>query len=380
MTDTYVPELPFQADRSNFGAMLETQEAKIPLYKRRALKKLNWQPKPLELPAQSDLHVSRITKEAIQQELVHLSKKEASNYITQFDYSFPNQSIHEILQSKYQDHHIDLVNTERGFSSSKIVRINGVSKGILKKVLPPETLFTFHWDEVVSHLDLTQGDTLAEKVQILFITYPNQISYSSYPFCNFAQREKLAYVIGEDLGVPYTEVIEASDGIFSLQAFVLNQVMDLDSKEGLSLVNLQDLQDIGILDILTENQDRNADNILMTPCPQFKLVPIDHAMTFQQPLRLCSRSNFSEGFRAPCWLNWEASNQALTELTKNKINRLNAIATLKRAKSLGLVVDQKVRDSLIANVSFLKKAIKSKANINLRSLYRDYSDYMNFNI
>jgi len=321
---------------------------------------------------------SRPLKVKVKREVELLEMTEAHRFIARFDLSAPEQSIKEAFRAKYPGKNIQFVDIAEGVTDTKIVKVNGVAQHILKKVSLPDGFFKDHWNAVEARLKPVGGD-VREQVSRLFLDDPGQILVQDYSHLNNAQREKLAYVFGADLGVPRTEVLKARNGIFSLHDFVENRgsarKFDLASDENQAFINVQDLQNIGILDILLENQDRNPGNILVVPSfgsTQLNLVPIDHALSFQKKdfhKNLCLAES-----KPPCWIVYEKSNEPLTDQTKKSIASLDAGVMLQDAVDQGLVVDQKVNEALHRNIIFLQSAIRDKPHITLNELYRAFAN------
>jgi len=293
----------------------------------------------------------------------------AHQYIKKFDLRSV-KSIMEVLGSIYPGKKIEIIKSSVGVTDVKIVKVDGIKKHILKRVALPNRCFKGdeEWSTIKGVLESTGKETLREQANILFLALPDRILRilnQSYPHINYAQREKLAYIFGKDLGVPYTGVFKVKEGVFSFHHYVehLGSALRLDIKneKNQPFVNLQDLQNIGILDILLENQDRNPRNILVVKKAispswiccfpsnnsntyQLRLVPIDHALCYQQEDFLSKIESLD--VKKPCWTNWKRANEELTKKTKNIIKNLKASALIKRVEKRGLVVDDKVKNSI----------------------------------
>lgn len=209
---------------------------------------------------------------------------------------------------------------------------------------------------------------------ILHFEYPAQILTHDFPHVSYPNRERLAFLVGEELGVPHTTVFRAQEGYYSLHDFVDSlgtwTEVDIDAEKNQPRVELQSLQNIGILDILTENQDRNSSNILVVPVDdRFKLVPIDHALTLQKR-DFHAFVSMGDEYQRPCWSRLKDANKPLTEESKNHIRRLaSADGPLARVDSSELQADgEKIK--LQRNAAFMAKMIDKNPNITLLELYK----------
>lgn len=330
-----------------------------------------------------------ITIETVEAETNRLVTEESGRYVSKFDYSNSAVSVLDLLKSKYPGQRIELVKTAEGVTDTKIVKVNGVSRHILKRVSLPEKLLKGHWKNVKTSLNHAGGNSLRERVRKVFLEKPGQVLVQEYSHANNAQREKLAYAVGSNLGVPKTETMRTREGVYSLHDFSKNEgsarTYDIALPENQAILNLQDLQDIGILDILIENQDRNPGNILVVekdttplwacclPCfssTRLDLVPIDHALSFQKE---SFQPYIGVEVKPPCWTKWSKADEPLTDETKRKIASLKASDLIQQAKNQGIRVDDKIKTSLSRNVEFLKAQIRQNPDITLNQLYKDFS-------
>lgn len=157
-----------------------------------------------------------------------------------------------------------------------------------------------------------------------------------------AVREVAAYLIDKNhSGVPETLLLENvghqrfnnadADSLTpkkgSLQKFIAN--IGNSESVGSSLFSIDDVHNIGILDIRLLNHDRNAENILITKSDnQYRLIPIDHAWTL--PDTLPDQDLYFE------WLSWRQSKNTFSEKTLAAIKEIDIDSDSLILRSLGI--------------------------------------------
>jgi len=115
--------------------------------------------------------------------------------------------------------------------------------------------------------------------------------------------------------------------IGSLQKFIAN--IGNSESVGSSLFSVDDVHNIGILDIRLLNHDRNAENILITKSDnQYRLIPIDHAWTL--PDTLPDQDLYFE------WLSWRQSKYPFSEKTLAAIKEIDIDSDSLILRSLGI--------------------------------------------
>jgi len=322
--------------------------------------------------------------EEVRDEVTRLEKspENLSRFVAKYDSGSPEQSIEEALKAKHPRGELNFASTGAGTTETSFAKVNGQSRYIAKRVSLPMGVFGSRWGDVREQLEYTEGEGVVGKVEGLFMQHPNRILTHDYPHLNFAQREKLAYVIGKNLGVPKTEVVLTKDGAYSLHDFVKNEgdvirYPRFKSREVQNRIDLDSLQNIVVLDILTENQDRNGGNILVASpkrhwwsclspsTPSIKLIPIDHALTFQ-------KRTFGFDSVVACWKGWEKAALPLTDRTKRMIRGLDGNRMLAEARLAGLEIDPKVGGALPRNIQFLKDEIRRNPRISSRELHNRF--------
>ena len=142
-------------------------------------------------------------------------------------------------------------------------------------------------------------------------------------------REHVAYLLGKDLGVPYTmfcEGVECSEFIgenkkktVSLQAFVPKStnfdrgLKNSEKTAKLKLVSEENIRKIALLDIRLYNSDRGAWNLMITD--ENELVPIDHGAVLSTDM-LKDPPNF-------CWMVWDHAHSPLSSANLSYIREMN---------------------------------------------------------
>lgn len=142
-------------------------------------------------------------------------------------------------------------------------------------------------------------------------------------------REHIAYLLGGELGVPYTiscEGVVCSEFIgenkrktVSLQCFVPNsknfdrELTDDDKIERLRHVAPENIRSLALLDLRLFNSDRGPWNVMITADNQ--LVPIDHGATLSTDM-ISDRPYF-------CWMEWDQAHTALSDENRAYIERMN---------------------------------------------------------
>lgn len=142
-------------------------------------------------------------------------------------------------------------------------------------------------------------------------------------------REHIAYLLGKELGVPYTmcsEGVVCSEFIgenkrktVSLQRFVpksMNferQLLDSEKIERLQRVDRENIMQLALLDMRLFNVDRGAWNLMITD--ENQLVPIDHGAALSADMTKDS-PNF-------CWRIWPQTHTPLSEGNKAYIRQMD---------------------------------------------------------
>jgi len=326
-------------------------------------------PPSIGIPRQPELAQAQVIEEIrlLEQAKMHL-------YIRKFDIDGMGESILNVLRAKYPNCDMQLRNIVEGKTDTKRVLVDGIATHILKRVSLPHTIFLPPtWESLKIRLMFSSVSKISSQVRNVFFENPGVILQQVYPHFNNAMREKLAYVVGENLGVPFTEVLKANEGTFSLHSFVPNKgsarTLDLLKPSNQMKVNLQSLQNMGILDILLENQDRNPGNILVNinSKGEYIFTPIDHALTYQHKSFKIAVS--LANLKLPCWTKWSKADEALTDETILLIQKFSSEELLTKIEKNGLVVDDKVRNSIIENVLFLQKTVHLDPAITLNKIY-----------
>ncbi|PCI94639.1 hypothetical protein COB11_03620 [Candidatus Aerophobetes bacterium] len=319
------------------------------------------------------VRIQKVEKKEFGAAIKELERTKAHLYIKEY-YRQSDLPISQVFRTMYPKKTIELIDIQEGVTDTKIVKVDGIRKHVLKKVSLPEGITKHHWGDVSVRLKMEQGG-LQEKVTKLFFECPGSLMPQNFPYVNYAQREKVAFIFGEKLGVLETEVIKAEEGVFSLHKFIENsgsaRLFDLASDVNQKKLNLQQLQNIGILDILIENQDRNPGNILVVSRPdQLDLVPIDHALSYQQKNFQLTLA-FGE-IKKPCWTQWKRADDKLTDETKEFIKKLDKKTLLAKAEEKGIIIDDKIEKSLKFNVDLLQRSIETREDITLNQLYNKF--------
>lgn len=177
-----------------------------------------------------------------------------------------------------------------------------------------------------------------------------------------AKRELAAYVLdGGRAGVPETTISNFKSKSFSgedekvgsLQRYVEN--IGNSSTMGTSLFPVEDVHNIGILDIRLLNMDRNDENILVTKQgDKISLVPIDH--TYSLPPTLDNL--YFE------WMHWKQAKEAFSTENLIYIASLDPFADAEKLRQLG--IEEEAITNMIYSTLLLKKA--SKLGLNLHEI------------
>jgi hypothetical protein len=284
---------------------------------------------------------------------------------TRTQYVLESGSVHRetFFKSQHPGASIVYTATQGGVTETKRVEVDGKPSYILKKVSLSEAAIRL----VSGVLGKAQRSTLKEKLKEVLIDKPMGDLIFRMPYICAAQREYFASIVGGNLGVPETVLLHDEEGIYSLHQFQENtgsRAMFGPLEEN---IYVQSLQNIVILDLIMENQDRNPGNILVVKGEDNKkiLIPIDHALTFQTATLNASIMNWLS--RPPCWANWSKIMEvALTEQTKQQVMQLSSEALLKKAKEK-IVIEPDVEHQFTANIEKLKSLIKSADS--LQALY-----------
>lgn len=167
-----------------------------------------------------------------------------------------------------------------------------------------------------------------------------------------AKRELAAYLLdGGHAGVPETTISKFRSKSFSgedekegsLQRYVEN--IGNSSTMGTSLFPVEDVHNIGILDMRLLNMDRNDENILVTKQgDKISLVPIDH--TYSLPPTLDNL--YFE------WMHWKQAKVAFSPENLAYIASLDPFADAEKLRQLG--IEEEAITNMIYSTLLLKKA------------------------
>ena len=303
------------------------------------------------------------------------------NYVKSFKNNV-NEPIIQFFYKNYPGQEVAFGDVAEGVTDTKIVTIQGTPCYVLKKVSLPETFFSREiLQNVTSFFNKSEKKELKEKAKELFIEHPSIWLNTKFPYVVAAQREKLAYIIGKELGVPKTILLSDDQGIYSLHSYIPKTTsarkFKLDQQQ--EKIDLQSLQNIAILDLLIDNQDRNAGNILVLEKDNsLVLIPVDHALTLQQAenykqLVAMRLEGAAVGITYPCWYDFKKINAPLTEKTKKFIDDFDPNTALSLAKKT-LVLEEKTERVIIANSSQLKEIICSPHILTLKDLVVTFFD------
>ena len=113
----------------------------------------------------------------------------------------------------------------------------------------------------------------------------------------------------------------------SLQKFI--KCTDVAANFSFSLYTVEEAQKIGVLDLRILNCDRNDENVLVikkkhktTGKPFYKLVPIDHSLSFPDCLKIYDYEL--------CWMGWDQAQQPFTDKLKAYIQSIDIVADMER--------------------------------------------------
>lgn len=362
---------------------------------------------PQAAPAQS------ISVEDIRRNLTQIELEEKNRYIRVFD-NQDGESVNGYLARTHnvEAGQINYNNVEVGITEgTKVVTVKTSEdqevKYILKKVTLPKGILTEGDVDfrrtIMNELNAAPGNT-RDKVYQTFINTPLNTGTRDRPYLNNAAREKFASIISES--VPKTSLLYDQTGIYSLHEFTPNVgtgvECDIIGLDKLGLVDKQSIQSIALLDMLIENQDRNAGNILLVVNGErevsdeerkvieqnckviatqqrtmginnineeqmvyseitkrsktYRCVPIDHSLSFQ-------RNNFKqEQFHFPfIWEKLPSANDPLTEVSKQWILNFDAEQIIQTAEET-LNLELEVKTSLKQNAEHLQNIIRESGS------------------
>lgn len=214
-------------------------------------------------------------------------------------------------------------------NEGEVTSENLISQGLMR-----EGFSTQEIAHIVS-TDISPED-LSRLMSVEICNQTNNSYFDFIPFESQLIRERLAYVLGAELGVPACTIIKHPEhGFCSKHEFVESRgtwsTMHSELTQG--NVDAQSVQNICLLDLLLISQDRNSTNILVKAGESgFVLIPIDHGYTLPMNLsfvnmRSCLTDNdaaFSQGVRLT-----EASLQWMKELNwaiiEGKLNQVGGV-------------------------------------------------------
>jgi hypothetical protein len=337
---------------------------------------------PTPVKGKASIISSRLTKEQhiaeILKELEKLEPAVMQKFISKFDIDDRNSSTLKALNKLHADSEISMKPAGEGMNQASIVMVNGKPTYILKKVALDKSYLNNNWSAVQTAFNAAGvvNSSVESQVTTLFVENPTYLLPQVDSHFANAQREKLVYILGKGFGVPRIQTLQTKEGTYSLHEFAHNEgsvdMYDLTKVK----FNVQSVQDIGVLDILVQNQDRiNKENILVSTKKikgESVLIPIDHSLSYQNK-HFRSRI-FQEQPLDPCWTKWEVADRPLSDLTKAKIMDLNAEELLTNAKKSGLVISKWVSESFTKNVAFLQKQVKANTEITLNEVWNNFFD------
>jgi len=257
------------------------------------------------------------------------------------------------------------VNIEQGISDTKLVTINGNNAYVVKRLALPEKLMKK--PEIMEQLasifveGLKNYGSMVEKLdEFLTDKIGEFFDKLIAPYYTGANREKMAEILGEGLGVyvPEVEIVKTSgDKIYTCHKFVENQGSLLNFKSTPEKINEQSMQDIYLLDALLKNVDRHLNNIMVKK--DGSAVPIDHSLSLQG-----NRQAFVSTLYTTIQNNSLAAmpthaNLPLTRKSVEKIENFNVDDVIAKAAIVeNLILEDDVKNGLKERVARAKEAIK----------------------
>ncbi|MCB1107972.1 MAG: hypothetical protein KDK76_07755 [Chlamydiia bacterium] len=298
----------------------------------------------------------------------------------------PNQTHAQFLSETFQKNPT-FHDIEEGVTDTKVVKTDEQARLILKRVSLPNS--GIMWTILKEKITESNQPLMKDKLQEVLITNIMDELNHKAPYTLAAHREKLAYIIGHELGVPEVKLIKDSSGVYSVHQFVPSNG-SLRKKEftqgALQNFDTQSLQNIAILDILLGNEDRNAGNILWyEENGVIKLVPIDHALTLQQSSsELNTRMGYAlegggplAGIPPPYWYlllkGTEKLSEPLTAETKQHVREITSQLEQRiNEAETTLILDDDTKKTLRENASRLQQIVNSNENLTLEGLMKAF--------
>jgi len=160
-----------------------------------------------------------------------------------------------------------------------------------------------------------------------------------------AAREVAAYLLDRHAGVPETMMFEVNHATWttakkgSLQKYVNHTSVAADM--GSSLFSVENVHNVGILDIRLLNLDRNGENLLVVEegNQKYRLVPIDHAYILPPSIQ-------NPVFE---WMFWKQSKVPFSEETRQYISSIDVEADAEVLRGIG-IPEQSIRTMKICTL------------------------------
>jgi len=257
------------------------------------------------------------------------------------------------------------VNIEQGISDTKLVTINGTNAYVVKKLALPEKLMKK--PEIMEELasifveGLNNYGSMVEKLdEFLTDKIGEFFDKLIAPYYTGANREKIAEILGEGLGVyvPEVEIVKTSgDKIYTCHKFVENQGSLLNFKSTPEKINEQSMQDIYLLDALLKNVDRHLNNIMVKN--DGSAVPIDHSLSLQGNKKAFVSTLYTTIQNNSLAAMPTHANLPLTRKSMEKIENFNVDDVIAKAAIVeNLILEDDVKNGLKERASRAKEAIK----------------------
>lgn len=314
----------------------------------------------------------------IKKELAVIELKEKSSYISKYEVDVKN--LDQCFETLHPNSKVSWQPIGSGTTGAHIVHVDGQPRYILKKIAPRPELFqeTFYQKELLPKLQEHPSMNLDEKVYSVFISHSFEGYENSYLI--EAQREKLAFVLGKDIGVPKVQLILTEEGIFSLHDYLpapSGLTGDVMQKITDNEMNVVSLQKVTIFDMVSANRDRNAGNFLLSKEKgrPYQIIPIDHALT----LRTSGKAHLSMiqmGHFLPLWYDMPIADELLSQEAKEYIKQFDISAIRRDCLQNNIYLDDLAEKELENNIAKLKKILSNSESsselISLNQLYKQF--------
>jgi hypothetical protein len=277
---------------------------------------------------------------------------------TSFNNHFRGKTIHGKKEA------VELVNIEAGISDTRLVKVGGKNKSIVKRVaLPAELLDRSAVKEAIAGIVLeglkSYGNMQRELDAFITTKITDHFDKQIAPYYTGANREKLAELVGAELGVyvPEVEILKGKgDKVYSTHKFVKHASALHNLEIPKNELNVQSVQDIFILDAMIKNQDRHAGNLLFTQ--DGKAIPIDHALSLQGIKKDYNSTLNTAYLNSSLKLLPGHANKPLTKESIEKIKKFNVDRLLGKATvSKRLKVETDVKNGLRERSTRAKQAV-----------------------